>query len=62
MSTPSRSTRRPTTSSEDADGDGVSDTAAPTNKDQCKKDGYKAFNNPTFKNQGECVSYVATRK
>ncbi len=29
----------------------------PTSKDQCKKDGWKAFNNPTFKNQGECVSY-----
>lgn len=28
----------------------------PTNKDQCKKDGWKTFNNPTFKNQGECVS------
>ena len=32
----------------------------PTNKDQCKKDGWKTFNNPTFKNQGDCVSYVAT--
>lgn len=30
----------------------------PTNKDQCKKDGWKTFNNPTFKNQGDCVSYV----
>jgi hypothetical protein len=30
----------------------------PTNKDQCKKDGWKTFNNPTFKNQGECVSFV----
>ncbi len=30
----------------------------PTNKDQCKKDGWKDFNNPTFKNQGDCVSYV----
>lgn len=30
----------------------------PTNKDQCKKDGWKAFNNPTFKNQGDCVSFV----
>jgi len=29
----------------------------PTNKDQCKKDGWKTFNNPTFKNQGQCVSY-----
>lgn len=42
----------------DADGDGVTDTRPPTNKDQCKKDGYKSFNNPSFKNQGDCVSYV----
>lgn len=32
----------------------------PTTKDQCKKDGWKTFNNPSFKNQGDCVSYVAT--
>lgn len=31
---------------------------SPTDKDQCKKDGYKNFNNPTFKNQGQCVSWV----
>lgn len=30
----------------------------PTNMDQCKKDGWKTFNNPAFKNQGSCVSYV----
>lgn len=30
----------------------------PTNKDQCKKGGWKTFNNPTFRNQGQCVSYV----
>ncbi len=29
----------------------------PTDKDQCKNDGWKTFNNPTFKNQGQCVSY-----
>jgi hypothetical protein len=29
---------------------------APTSKDQCKNDGWKAF--PQFKNQGECVSFV----
>lgn len=33
---------------------------APTTKDQCKKDGWKLF--PQFKNQGSCVSFVATRK
>ena len=30
----------------------------PTSKDQCKKGGWATFNNPTFKNQGQCVSYV----
>ncbi len=35
--------------------------AAPTSKDQCKKGGWATFINPgTFKNQGDCVSYVAT--
>jgi hypothetical protein len=35
---------------------------APTSKDQCKKDGWKAFNNPAFKNQGDCISFVSTGK
>jgi hypothetical protein len=30
----------------------------PTNKDQCKDGGWKQFNNPTFKDQGDCVSSV----
>ncbi|MBE0607952.1 MAG: hypothetical protein IH609_01090 [Dehalococcoidia bacterium] len=30
--------------------------------DQCKKDGWKAFDNPAFKNQGDCVRYVKTGK
>lgn len=30
----------------------------PTNKNQCKDGGWKTFNNPTFKNQGQCVEYV----
>ncbi len=34
---------------------------SPTNKDQCKKDGWKSFNDPTFKNQGDCVSFVASK-
>jgi hypothetical protein len=46
----------------DLDGDGIPDTAPPTNKDQCKKDGYKNFNNPSFKNQGDCVSYTNNGK
>lgn len=45
----------------DDDSDGTTDTAPPTNKDQCKNGGFKNFNNPSFKNQGECVSYVAKR-
>jgi hypothetical protein len=32
----------------------------PTTAGQCRKDGWKAFNNPSFKNQGDCVSFVAT--
>jgi streptogramin lyase len=32
----------------------------PTTKDQCKKGGWKNFIYPSFKNQGDCVSYVAT--
>ncbi len=32
----------------------------PTSKDQCKDGGWQTFNNPVFKNQGDCVSYVAT--
>lgn len=34
----------------------------PTNKDECKKDGWMTFNNPTFKNQGACVSYVVSNE
>jgi hypothetical protein len=36
------------------------DPNTPTNKDQCKKDGYKTLedaNGQPFKNQGQCVSY-----
>ena len=31
----------------------------PTTKNDCKHGGYKTFTNPKFKNQGQCVSYVA---
>lgn len=34
----------------------------PTNKDQCKNDGWKSFSNPSFKNQGQCVSSVSKAK
>jgi streptogramin lyase len=33
---------------------------APTSKDQCKKGGWKNYIFPSFKNQGDCVSYVTT--
>jgi hypothetical protein len=33
----------------------------PVSADQCKKGGWQSFNNPTFRNQGDCVSYVATK-
>ncbi len=42
----------------DADGDGIPDTAPPTAKDDCKKGGWASFNNPSFRNQGDCVSYT----
>jgi YVTN family beta-propeller protein len=35
----------------------------PTDKDQCKNGGWKIFTIPrTFKNQGDCVSFVETGK
>ena len=33
---------------------------APTSKDDCKDGGWQSFNDPAFKNQGDCVSYFAT--
>ena len=50
----------------DTDGDGIGDTCdtstKPTSKDQCKNGGYTRFNDPAFKNQGDCVSYVSRGK
>ncbi len=46
----------------DLDGDGIADTPPPTDKAQCRDGGWAAFNNPAFLNQGQCVSYVATRQ
>jgi hypothetical protein len=34
----------------------------PVSKDQCKKDVWKTFNNPTFKNEGDCLSYTNNGK
>jgi hypothetical protein len=33
-------------------------TGSPTSKAQCKHGGWKTFTSPTFKNQGQCVSWV----
>jgi hypothetical protein len=33
-------------------------TGPPTSKQACKHDGWKTFTSPSFKNQGQCVSYV----
>lgn len=52
----------------DVDNDGILDpcdpqVGPPTNKDQCKDDGWKNFTFPrTFKNQGDCIQYVNTGK
>lgn len=34
----------------------------PEDKDECKKNGWKGFNHPYFKNQGECVSHVESHR
>jgi hypothetical protein len=34
----------------------------PTNKTQCMGEGWNTFNNPVFKNQGQCVSSVSSPK
>jgi len=33
----------------------------PETKDECKKGGYAEFTDPAFKNQGQCVSSVASK-
>lgn len=46
----------------DGDCDGIGDTPPPTTADACKKGGWATFNNPSFENQGRCVSSVQTRR
>ena len=46
----------------DEDGNGVGDTPPPTNKDECKKGGWATFDNPSFRNQGQCIQNVNTGK
>jgi hypothetical protein len=50
---------------EDADGDGIGTACdnpeAPVTKDDCKKGGWAGYDGTyTFRNQGDCVSFVAT--
>ena len=33
----------------------------PTNMNQCKNNGWKTFTDPTYKNQGQCVSFVESK-
>jgi hypothetical protein len=46
----------------DGDCNGVNDTPPPADKDACKQGGWATFDNPSFRNQGQCVSSVATRR
>ena len=34
----------------------------PTNKEQCKNGGWRDFTDPAFKNQGQCVSFVVSKR
>lgn len=34
----------------------------PTDKNACKNGGWQTFNNPSFKNQGACVSYITSNE
>jgi hypothetical protein len=43
-------------------GEVVGDSAKPTSKDQCKNGGWMNFQDPSFRNQGQCVSYVVSRR
>lgn len=36
-------------------------TISPTTKQSCKNDGWKTFNTPVFKNQGDCVSFIVSQ-
>lgn len=43
-------------------GEVVGDSAKPLSKDACKNGGWMNFQDPSFKNQGQCVSYVVSRR
>ncbi|HEY9402250.1 MAG TPA: thrombospondin type 3 repeat-containing protein [Pyrinomonadaceae bacterium] len=50
----------------DIDNDGIGDACdasiKPQSKEQCKNGGYTRFNDPVFKNQGDCIQYFNTGK
>ena len=44
------------------DGLSLSSTSPPMSKDECKNGGWASFTDPSFKNQGDCISYVNNGK
>jgi CSLREA domain-containing protein len=53
----------------DFDRDGIVDSSQcdtrigpPVDKEQCKNGGWVRFNSPTFRNQGDCVSFVVSNR
>lgn len=46
--------------SESVDVVSVTVNNTPDNKNQCKNGGWKTFTNPSFRNQGQCVSYFTS--
>lgn len=40
----------------------VGDSAKPVSMDDCKKGGWMNFQDPSFRNQGQCVSYVVSQR
>ena len=43
-------------------GETVGDSAKPASKDDCKNGGWRNFQDPSFKNQGQCVSWVVSHR